>query len=62
MFSIVNEIKDNSPGNMVSMVVSSIGTAACIYLVVGVTGYITFGNAVKGNIVMMCMCLYRLTS
>lgn len=57
MFSIVNEIKDNSPGNMVSMVVSSIGTAACIYLVVGVTGYITFGNAVKGNIVMMCMYL-----
>lgn len=55
MFSIVNEIKDNSPGNMVRMVVSSIGTAACIYLVVGVTGYITFGNAVKGNIVMMCM-------
>ncbi|TQS31405.1 hypothetical protein Golomagni_08312, partial [Golovinomyces magnicellulatus] len=53
MFSIVNEIRDNSPVSMVSMVVSSIGTAACIYLVVGITGYITFGNAVKGNIVMM---------
>lgn len=60
MFSIVNEIKDNSPASMVSMVVSSIGTAACIYLVVGVTGYITFGNAVKGNIVMMCMCKFRI--
>ncbi|KAK3186149.1 hypothetical protein K4F52_005139 [Lecanicillium sp. MT-2017a] len=53
MFSIVNEIKDNSPGNMVSVVGSSIGSAGVIYLLVAITGYITFGNSVVGNIVMM---------
>lgn len=54
MFSIVNEIKDNSPASMVKVVTSSIGTAFCIYILVAITGYITFGNAIAGNIVMMC--------
>ncbi|OAA47122.1 Amino acid transporter, transmembrane [Metarhizium rileyi] len=53
MFSIVNEIKDNSPSSMVRVVVSSIGSAASIYLVVAITGYITFGNDIVGNIVLM---------
>lgn len=56
MFSIVNEIKDNSPSSMVRVVVSSIGSAASIYIVVAVTGYITFGNDIVGNIVLMCKC------
>lgn len=54
MFSITNEIKDNSPANMVAVVSSSIGSAGLIYLLVSITGYITFGNSVVGNIVMMC--------
>ncbi len=54
MFSIINEIKNNSPASMVRVVTSSIGSAACIYLVVAITGYITFGNAIVGNIVSMC--------
>lgn len=63
MFSIVNEIKDNSPSSMVRVVVSSIGSAASIYLVVAITGYITFGNDIVGNIVLMCkfnlgLCLH----
>lgn len=53
MFSIINEIKNNSPASMVRVVTSSIGSAACIYLVVAITGYITFGNAIVGNIVSM---------
>lgn len=54
MFSIINEIKDNSPASMVTVVSSSIGSAFCIYILVAITGYITFGNAIVGNIVSMC--------
>lgn len=54
MFSVINEIKDNSPVSMAGVVSSSIGSAACIYVLVAITGYITFGNSIVGNIVSMC--------
>jgi len=54
MFSILNEIKDNSPGSIVGVIGSSIGSAASIYVLVAITGYFTFGNDVSGNIVSMC--------
>lgn len=54
MFSIINEIKDSSPRSLVGVITSSIGSAASIYVLVSITGYITFGNAVVGNIVSMC--------
>ncbi|OBR08248.1 Transmembrane amino acid transporter [Colletotrichum higginsianum IMI 349063] len=54
MFAILNEIKDNSPSSVIGVVGSSIGGAASIYIVVAITGYLTFGNKVVGNIVMMC--------
>ncbi|KYK60936.1 Amino acid transporter, transmembrane [Drechmeria coniospora] len=53
MFSIMNEIKDNSPPSIVGVIGSSIGSAACMYVVVAITGYLTFGNAIVGNIVSM---------
>ncbi|KAG7103786.1 Vacuolar amino acid transporter 5 like protein [Verticillium longisporum] len=53
MFSILNEIKDNSPSSVVGVVGSSIGGAASMYLLVAITGYLTFGNDVNGNIVSM---------
>ncbi|RSM11933.1 hypothetical protein CEP52_002822 [Fusarium oligoseptatum] len=53
MFSILNELKDNSPSSVLGVVGSSIGSAASIYITVAITGYITFGNAVVGNIVSM---------
>ncbi|EAQ90154.1 hypothetical protein CHGG_06773 [Chaetomium globosum CBS 148.51] len=53
MFSILNEIKDNSPGSVVAVIGSSIGTAASVYILVAIAGYLTFGNDVKGNIVGM---------
>ncbi|KAF6821112.1 transmembrane amino acid transporter [Colletotrichum plurivorum] len=53
MFAILNEIKDNSPGSVMGVVGSSIGSAASIYILVAITGYLTFGNAVTGNIVQM---------
>lgn len=53
MFSILNEIKDNSPASIVGVISSSIGSAASIYILVAITGYLTFGDTVLGNIVMM---------
>lgn len=54
MFSILNEIKDNSPASVVTVIGSSIGSAASVYILVAITGYLTFGSDVKGNIVGMC--------
>lgn len=54
MFSILNEIKDTSPASVVGVISSSIGSAASIYILVAITGYLTFGNNVIGNIVAMC--------
>ncbi|TGO44221.1 hypothetical protein BOTNAR_0893g00030 [Botryotinia narcissicola] len=53
MFSILNEIKDNSPKRTTGVVAASIGSAASIYVLVAITVYLSFGNAVKGNIVGM---------
>ncbi|KAL8666023.1 MAG: hypothetical protein Q9202_001760 [Teloschistes flavicans] len=53
MFSILNEISNNSHFRTTSVVVASIGIAAFIYIFVAITGYLSFGNAVAGNIVGM---------
>jgi len=55
MFSILNEIQDNSPGSIVGVIGSSIGSAASVYVLVAITGYLTFGNNVDANIISMCM-------
>jgi amino acid permease len=54
MFSILNEIKDGSPASVMRVITSSIGSAASIYILVAITGYLTFGNYIAGNIVSMC--------
>lgn len=54
MFSILNEIKDNSPKSTTSVIGASIGSAASIYVLVAITGYLSFGDNVLGNIVGMC--------
>ncbi|KAK3331448.1 transmembrane amino acid transporter protein-domain-containing protein [Apodospora peruviana] len=53
MFSILNEIKDNSPASIVAVIGGSIGSAASVYILVAITGYLTFGDNVQGNIVGM---------
>ena len=54
MFSILNEIKDNRPFRTTSVVTASIGTAGGIYILVAITGYLSFGDNVVGNIVSQC--------
>ncbi|KAK4561361.1 hypothetical protein LTR86_004678 [Recurvomyces mirabilis] len=51
MFSILNEIKTNTPFRTTSVVTASIGSAAGIYILVAVTGYLSFGDNIIGNIV-----------
>lgn len=53
MFSILNEINDNSHWQTTSVVLASIGTAASTYLLVALTGYLSFGDNIGGNIVAM---------
>lgn len=54
MFSILNEISNNSQFRTTSVVFASIGVAGSIYILVAITGYLSFGNVVTGNIVAMC--------
>ena len=51
MFSILNEIKDNSHFRTSAVLCASNGTAASIYILVAITGYLSFGNEIGGNIV-----------
>ncbi|MCJ1367135.1 hypothetical protein MMC16_006267 [Acarospora aff. strigata] len=53
MFSILNEINDNSQIRTTAVVVASIGGACIIYITVAITGYLSFGNSILGNIVGM---------
>ncbi|PYH48872.1 putative amino acid transporter [Aspergillus saccharolyticus JOP 1030-1] len=53
MFSILNEISNNSHFRTTGVVFSSIGSAAATYILVAITGYLSFGNNVAGNIVGM---------
>jgi amino acid permease len=51
MFSVLNEISNNSHFRTTSVIFASNGTAAAIYILVAITGYLSFGNDVGGNIV-----------
>ncbi|OJD31324.1 amino acid transporter [Diplodia corticola] len=53
MFSILNEIFDNSHFRTTSVVSASIGLACSLYILVGITGYLSYGDKVGGNIVSM---------
>lgn len=57
MFSVLNEINDNSHFQTTTVIIASIGTACMTYVLVGITGYLSFGDNIKGNIVSMCMLL-----
>jgi len=46
IFSIYNELKEPSHGKMRGIIGTSIGTSLCIYLVIALLGYFTFGDSV----------------
>ena len=51
MFSILNEISDNSHSRTTAVILGSKGTAAAIYILIAIAGYLSFGNDIGGNIV-----------
>ncbi|KAJ3253037.1 hypothetical protein HDU77_004773 [Chytriomyces hyalinus] len=53
IFSVHNELIDNSVSNVGKVIQLSIGTALVVYQLIGITGYLTFGNSVGGNIISM---------
>ncbi|SCW01945.1 LAFE_0E10726g1_1 [Lachancea fermentati] len=52
MFSIINELKDNSMTNISKVINGSIGISTLLYVSVGLCGYLTFGSKVLGNIML----------
>lgn len=58
MFAIINELSPSTVHGLQSrqankIILFSILTAAAAYLVVGISGYLTFGDATNGNIITM---------
>lgn len=53
MFSILNEISNNSHFRTTSVIFASIGGACALYILTGITGYLSYGDNIKGNIVSM---------
>lgn len=53
MFSIINEAKDRSILNLTKLVNFAIIVSASLFIVVGLAGYLTFGDTVGGNIILM---------
>ncbi|KAI9478452.1 MAG: transmembrane amino acid transporter protein-domain-containing protein [Benjaminiella poitrasii] len=52
IFSVYNELKDNSENSIVKVICTSIGSAAGIYEMVAIIGYLSFGKDVLGNIIL----------
>ncbi|KAF1849187.1 uncharacterized protein K460DRAFT_394074 [Cucurbitaria berberidis CBS 394.84] len=53
MFSILNEIADNSHFRTTTVIFGSIGGACVLYILTGITGYLSYGDNIRGNIVSM---------
>ncbi|KAL4862627.1 transmembrane amino acid transporter protein-domain-containing protein [Aspergillus spectabilis] len=53
MFSILNEIQNNSHFRTTAVMLASIRSSATTYILVAITGYLSFGNSVGGNIIGM---------
>ena len=51
---------DPAPTKTLGVVTASIGSAGVIYAVVAITGYLSFGDNVSGNVVGMCKLPCRL--
>ncbi|KAJ3076647.1 hypothetical protein HDU98_001657 [Podochytrium sp. JEL0797] len=53
IFSVHNELIENSVSHVKRVIHLSILTAFSVYQLIGIMGYLTFGNAVSGNVVSM---------
>jgi amino acid permease len=53
MFSVLNEVANNSHFHTTTIIFASIGGACALYVLTGTAGYLSYGDNVKGNIVSM---------
>ncbi|SCU97641.1 LADA_0H07338g1_1 [Lachancea dasiensis] len=53
MFSIINELKDNSTKAIYRVSAASVSVAMVLYLAIGGSGYATFGDHIAGNIITL---------
>jgi amino acid permease len=58
IFSVYNEQKDNSQKKINQVIGTSIGVAIVLYEGIAVMGYLSFGKAVMGNIILECKYKY----
>ncbi|ANB11731.1 Avt6p [Sugiyamaella lignohabitans] len=54
MFSVLNELTEATEDKFRTIITSSIGSSAGFYVIVGLCGYLSFGDNVGGNIIGMC--------
>ncbi|CAB4257050.1 similar to Saccharomyces cerevisiae YIL088C AVT7 Putative transporter, member of a family of seven Saccharomyces cerevisiae genes (AVT1-7) related to vesicular GABA-glycine transporters [Maudiozyma barnettii] len=52
LFSIINELEDNSMTQINKVINSSIGISSFFFLSVGIAGYLTYGSNTLGNILL----------
>ena len=52
IFSIVNELKVPTPTRVNSVILASIGSSYCLYVIIAMCGYFTFGNKVKSDLLL----------
>ncbi|KAI8327611.1 transmembrane amino acid transporter protein-domain-containing protein [Blakeslea trispora] len=52
IFSVYNELRYNDEKSIVKVITTSIGSAAFIYELVAILGYLSFGKDVLGNIIL----------
>lgn len=53
MFSIINEAQNKSVASLGALVNIAVLCSATLFIVVGVSGYLTFGSLVGGNVVLL---------
>lgn len=61
MFSIVNEAADRSLSSLSTLVNLTILAASSLFIVVGISGYLTFGSLVNGNVIMLYPAAFSTT-
>eukprot|EP00039_Didymoeca_costata_P029630 m.25593 g.25593 ORF g.25593 m.25593 type:complete len:490 (-) comp7719_c0_seq1:1991-3460(-) len=52
MFGICDELKDSTPKRVWKVILPSIGFSGTVYLIVAIGGFVTFGDAVKPDILV----------
>jgi amino acid permease len=53
IFAVYNELMDLTPKRIEKVIFMSVSSSFIVYQIIGIIGYLTFGNSVKSNIIAM---------